>query len=269
MSFQLQIWSSRWSVAIQRCAIGLLCCAFAVEPLLAQEADWPYNGGDVWNRRFQSIDQITPANVNQLAKAWVFNTGTNPGDQDIEEVPIEVNGVVYTSDGLMNVFALNAATGKQIWKYTPSPAVTTTSGYNTGNRGVVYGMGLIFAAQHGGNLVALNAKTGALVWQVNTGGAPTHTFLSTAPQFIGASEGKVPEVITGTSSDSAGICSVNAYNPATGKLLWQFYTQEPNTWAGDSAKFGSGAVFDTPTFDPTRLMTVRSARERTCTPRAW
>jgi quinohemoprotein ethanol dehydrogenase len=252
MRTQLPLRLTQLSFPSSKFAIALLCCAFCVEPLFAQEVDWPYNGGDLWNRRFQSIDQINPSNVSQLKEAWVFNTGTNPGGQKIENVPIEVSGVVYTSDGLNNVFAVNAATGKQIWKYTPSPAIKSAT-----NRGVVYGQGMVFEAQEDGNLVALNAKTGALVWKTNTGGPAMHTYLTTAPQFVLASNGaggRVPEVITGTSSDASGLCFVAAYNPANGKLLWQFSTIEPHSWAGTSAQFGSGAVFNTPTFDPTLNM---------------
>src|SRR5271156_278648 len=211
MRTQLPVRSTHFSFPMSKCAIALLCCAFSIEPLFAQEIDWPYSHGNLYGQRYTSIDQITPANVNQLTKAWVFNTGTNPGGQDIEENPIEVGGVVYTPDGVGNIYALNAATGKQIWKHTPPAAV------NGANRGVVYGQGLIFAVQHTGNLLALNAKTGALVWQITIGGSTLHTGLSAAPQYIGASEGTVPEVVTGVESDAAGQCFVAAYAPATGK----------------------------------------------------
>ena len=258
MRIQLPVSSTQFIFPMWKCAITLLCCAFSIEPLFAQEVDWPYAHGNLSGQRYANIDQITLANVNQLTKAWVFNTGTNPGAQDIEDNPIEVNGVVYTPDGLSNVFAINAATGKKIWEYTPSPTLKlATTGYNTGNRGVAYGQGLIFQARHDGVLLALNAKTGALVWETKTGGASMNTFLSTAPQYVLASNGAggtVPELIVGNSSDSSGLCSVNAYNPATGKLLWSFSTIDPRTWAGISAQFGSGAVFDTPTFDPTLNM---------------
>jgi quinohemoprotein ethanol dehydrogenase len=253
MRTQLPLSLTQFSFPSAKFAVALLCCAFSIEPLFAQEVDWPYAHGNVYGQRYTSIDQITLANVSQLKPAWVFNTGTNPGGQDIEENPIEVNGVVYFPDGMSNVFAVNAATGKQIWKYTPAAPVSGA------NRGVAYGMGLIFQARRDGNLLALNAKTGALVWQTAFGGASVHTYLSTAPQFIGASEGKVPEVITGTSSDSSGLCSVAAFSPTTGKKLWEFSTIEPHSWAGNSAQFGSGAVFNTPTFDPTLNMVYFSA----------
>src|SRR5580658_6784936 len=106
MRIHLAVRSTQFS--FPKCAIALLCCAFCIEPLFAQEVDWPYNHGNLSGQRYANIDQITLDNVGQLTKAWVFNTGTNPGGQDIEDNPIEVDGVVYTPDALGNVFAINA-----------------------------------------------------------------------------------------------------------------------------------------------------------------
>jgi glucose dehydrogenase len=190
--------------------------------LFAQEVDWPYNGGDVHNSRFQSIDQITPANVSQLKVAWVFHTAPNPYQ---EMTPLVVNGVMYATDGVDDVFALNPTTGAQIWKYTPSdmPPLSELHGL-AANRGVAYGQGLVFIARIDSNLVALNAKTGAVVWKTAVDLPSNETFLTAAPQFINASNGaggRVPEVLIGVSSDSGARCHVDAYNPATGKLLWR------------------------------------------------
>ena len=107
MRSQLPVRSTQFSFPMWKCAIALLCCAFSIEPLFAQEVDWPYNGGDVWNRRFQSIDQISPTNVSQLKPAWVFHTGTGGPNVHLEMTPLVVNGVMYVTDGLDNVFALN------------------------------------------------------------------------------------------------------------------------------------------------------------------
>src|ERR1700756_380861 len=96
--------STQCSFPISKCAIALLCCAFSIEPLFAQEVDWAYNGNDVSNSRYQNIDQITPANVSQLKEAWVFHTAPNPYQ---EMTPLVVNGVMYVTDGVDDVFALN------------------------------------------------------------------------------------------------------------------------------------------------------------------
>ncbi len=249
-SFQMSMW---------KCAIALLCCAFSIEPLFAQEVDWAANGNDVSNSRFQSIDQITPSNVSELKPAWIFHTGTGGPNVNLEMTPLVVNGVMYVTDGEDDVFALNPTTGKQIWKYTAGlpalPTLAVTAGFV--NRGVAYGQGLLYIARMDAMLVALNAKTGAIVWKTAVDSPSNWAYLSAAPQFINASNGAggtVPEVLIGVSSDAGARCHVDAYSPTTGKLLWRFYTTDPATYAGNSGQVGGGAVWNTPTFDPTLNM---------------
>jgi quinohemoprotein ethanol dehydrogenase len=249
-----------FSFPMSKCAIALLCCAFSIEPLFAQEVDWPYNGGDLWNRRFQSIDLINPSNVSQLKPAWVFHTGTGGPNVHMEVTPLVVDGVMYISDGEDDVFALNPTTGKQIWKYTASdlpPISTLPAPPGFISRGVAYGQGLIFIGRIDAMLVALNAKTGAVVWKTPVDLPSNYGYLSTAPQFINASNGaggRVPEVVVGLSSDAGARCHVDAYSPTTGKLLWRFYTVQSAGFAGDSSQHGGGSVWQTPTFDPTLNM---------------
>jgi quinohemoprotein ethanol dehydrogenase len=253
MRNQLSVRSARFSFSTWKCAIAFLCCAFCMEPLFAQEVDWPYNGGDVYNDRFQGIDQITPSNVSELKPAWVFHTGTGGPNVHLEVTPLVVNGVMYITDGEDDVFALNPTTGKQIWKYTPSdmpPISKLVAPPGFLNRGVAYGQGLVFVGRIDAMLVALNAKTGAVVWKTPVDLPSNYGYLSAAPQFIGANEGTVKEVIVGLSSDAGARCHVDAYSPATGKLLWRFYTVGPVGFAGDSWQHGGGSVWQTPTFDP-------------------
>jgi quinohemoprotein ethanol dehydrogenase len=258
MRNQLPVRSTQFSFSMWKCAVALLCCAFSIEPLFAQEVDWPYNGGDLWNRRFQSIDLVNPSNVSQLKPAWIFHTGTGGPNKYLEMTPLVVNGVMYVTDGVDDVFALNPTTGKQIWKYTASdlPALSTLAGL-AANRGVAYGQGLLFIGRLDATLVALNAKTGAVVWKTAVDSPSNYAFLSAAPQFINASNGaggREPEVLIGVSSDAGARCHVDAYSPATGKLLWRFYTTNSADFAGDSGQVGGGAMWNTPTFDPTLNM---------------
>ena len=69
MRVQLPVRSTHFSFPMSKCAIALLCCAFSIEPLFAQELDWAYAHGNLAGQRYLSVDQITPTNVNQLAKA--------------------------------------------------------------------------------------------------------------------------------------------------------------------------------------------------------
>jgi quinohemoprotein ethanol dehydrogenase len=237
--------STQFSFPTSKCAMALLCCAFLIEPLFAQEVDWAYNGVDVNNSRFQSIDQINPSNVSQLKLAWSFTGGTTE-QVSTEATPVVVDGVMYITGNNGGVFALNPTTGKQIWHYSASPA-------GGASKGVVYGDGLIFYGQ-GANLVALNPKTGAPVWKTQV---DPHGSISAAPQFISAGQGGVPEVligvIIGIGSEVVGLGGhLDAYNPTTGKLLWRFYSCDPKTWPSNTMQ--GGGVWQTPTFDPTLNM---------------
>src|ERR1700688_2332986 len=203
MRNQLPVRSSQFSFPMSKCAIALLCCAFSIEPLFAQTLNWPYYGADLYNTRFANIDQINPSNVSQLKPVWTFHTGINgagPSDpsMSMEMTPIVVNGVAYVTTGDDDVFALSATTGKQIWAYHPTdmPKISTLPVCcNNDNRGVAYGMGMIFDAPLDANLVALNAKTGAVVWKTQVDLSSNGAGMTLAPLYIGANSGAQPELI--------------------------------------------------------------------------
>ena len=226
---------------------------------MAQTLDWPYYGDDLYNSRYANIDQINPTNVSQLKPAWTFNTGVTPDpNMSMEMTPLIVNGQMYITSGDDDVFALNPTTGKQIWHYAPTdmPKISTLPVCcNNDNRGVAYGMGLVFDARLDGKLVALNAKTGAVVWTTVVDTASNSAGMTLAPQFVGASMGKIPEVLVGvTGGEFAVRGHLDAYAPATGKLLWRFWTTAPATWAGTSWQHGGASIWGTPTYDPTLNM---------------
>ena len=244
-----------FSIPISKCAVAFICCAFFIEPLFAQEVDWPSYGNDIGNSRYANLDQITPANVSQLKQAWVFHTGLlSDPKMSMEMTPLVVNGVMYVTSGDDDVFALDPTTGKQIWAYHPTdmPAISTLPVCcNNDNRGVGYGNGLIFDARLDANLVALNAKTGAVVWKTQVDLSSNGAGMTLAPLYIGASNGAQPEVIVGvTGGEFATRGHLDAYNPTTGKLLWRFWTTDPATYAGNSYLHGGATVWGTPTFDP-------------------
>jgi alcohol dehydrogenase (cytochrome c) len=173
----------------------------------------------------------------------------------MEMTPLVIDGVMYITTGDDDVFALNPTTGAQIWHYSPAsdmPKISTLPVCcNNDNRGVAYGEGLIFDARLDAVLVALDAKTGKEVWQTRVDLPSNGATMTLAPQFVGASEGKVPEVIVGVSGADEGVRGhLDAYSPATGKLLWRFYTTDPATWAGTSWQHGGASIWGTPTYDP-------------------
>jgi quinohemoprotein ethanol dehydrogenase len=247
------------SFPMSKFAVALLCCAFLIRPLLAQTVNWQYNGADLANSRYADIDQINPSNVSQLKPAWIFHTGVFDPNMSMEMTPLVFDGVMYVTTGDDDVFALVATTGKAFWHYSPAsdmPKISTLPVCcNNDNRGVAYGGGLVFDARLDAVLVALDAKTGKEVWQTRVDSPSDGATMTLAPQYIGASEGKVPEVIVGVSGADEGVRGhLDAYNPTTGKLLWRFYTTEPHSWAGNSYLHGGASVWGTPTFDPTLNM---------------
>jgi quinohemoprotein ethanol dehydrogenase len=263
--------SIQFSFPISTCAVALLCCAFSIEPLFAQTLNWSYNGNDLSNSRYQNIDQINLTNVSQLKPAWTFNTGVlGDANMSMEMTPIVLNNVMYITTGDDDVFALNATTGKQIWHYSPKtdtppmplPSTLPICCHND-NRGVAVGGGLVFNARLDAKLVALNQTTGKVVWETVVDTAADGAAMTLAPQYITTS-GKVAEVIVGvTGGEFAVRGHLDAYAPATGKLLWRFWTTDPATYAGNSYLHGGASIWGTPTFDPTLNMVYFSTGNAT------
>src|SRR5205809_252026 len=101
----------------ERCgsAIAAALALFCVVAVAAQEAPngWPTYHGDYSGQRHSSLTQITPANVHQLTLTWAFETGQTAS---IKASPILVDGVVYIT-APDNVWAIDARSGRQIWRY--------------------------------------------------------------------------------------------------------------------------------------------------------
>jgi alcohol dehydrogenase (cytochrome c) len=224
-------------------------------PPPAAAAEWPTNGGDVFNRRYSALRTIDRGNVAQLKGVWRTHLrGSGAGPQYSGEAqPLVVAGVIYVSTGANDVFALDAASGAILWQYeahVDSGITTVCCGWT--NRGVAYGAGKIFAGQLDGKLVALDAKTGRVVWSVQAERWQDGYTITAAPLYYG---GRVVVGFAGAELGTRG--RVKAYDAATGKLEWTFYTipgpGEPGheTWPANSDVWrnGGASVWQTPALD--------------------
>ena len=123
--------------------------------------EWRTYGGTPDGMRYSRLDQINKSNVKDLKVAWSFDTGDAFPGSEMQCNPIIVDGVFYATTPKMKVIALNAATGKLLWKFDPNDGRENTR--KTRNRGLNHWTDgkegrIYFAAQQW--LYALDTKTG-------------------------------------------------------------------------------------------------------------
>jgi len=222
--------------------------AFANE---RENLDWRHHGNDLANTRFQNVDQINRHNVRNLRVAWVFHTGVLDDLAELQASPIVIDGRLFVTDGHDNLFALNSATGRQIWAYKPLEVpgemppledISVCCGRN--NKGVAYGDGKVFYGRLDDVVVALDAATGGVIWTKKLADFRDHYAINNAPQFA---DDLVIVSLSGGEFEVRG--QVFALDANTGDIVWQFFTTLPESYDGDSFLRGGGAVWNPPAID--------------------
>ena len=229
-------------------ALGL--GAQATSPPAGAYRGWPAYGGGPEGRRYSALDQINRDNVRQLEVAWTFDSGEDGG---LQTNPIVVDGVVYVTTPKHRVAALDAATGRLVWKFD---SAIESSGPN---RGLTYWASgddrRVFTAQDQ-YLYALDARTGRPVTGFGAEGridlredlgrpAEEQSVRLTTPGIVYKDliivGGRVGEGLPSSPGH------VRAYDARTGKLAWIFHTiPHPgelgyDTWPPDAWKYIGGA----------------------------
>ena len=214
----------------------------------ATPQNWPTYWGDYEGRHFSELTQITPANVGKLAPHWTVQM---PGESVLETTPLVVDGVMYTSGPPGQVFALDAKTGQQIWKYERRQKVTNPYESNPFNRGVAVLGNRVFVGTLDAALVALDARTGRELWETQVADTMKGYTITAAPLAV------KNMVLIGVAGGEFGIKGfLDAYDAKTGKRLWRFDTVPGpgefgnDTWKGDSWQHGSGGTWLTGSYDP-------------------
>ena len=222
--------------------------------LASQTRDWPVFGGNSDNTHYSTLNQITPGNVAKLQVAWTYVTGDHWKGSEMQANPIVIDGVLYATSPRLRVFALDAATGKEIWSFDPNPGRPAPQRFR--HRGVVVtGDRVLFTYRY--RLYALERATGKLITTFgdsagyvdmrNAFDRPRET-ISVSASSPGVVHGDllilgstVPEALPSSPGD------IRAYEIATGKLRWIFHTiPRPGefgyeTWSPDSWKSVGGA----------------------------
>ena len=214
----------------------------------AEPHNWLTYWGDYQGTHYSALPQITASNVGRLQAAWARQL---PGSSVLEATPLVVDGVMYTSGPPGIVVALDAATGRQIWRYQRPQKSRNPNEINPFNRGVAILGNRLFVGTLDAALLALDLRTGALLWEIQMAD-PMQGFSITSPPL------PVKDmIVAGIAGGEFGIRGfIDAYDPATGARLWRFSAipglgeYGHDTWAGDSWKLGCGATWLPGSYDP-------------------
>jgi quinohemoprotein ethanol dehydrogenase len=224
--------------------------------------DWLTYGLTPGETRYSPLKQIDATNVNRLGLAWSYDLGSGGGGQ--EATPLVWNGTIYGITNWSIVFAVDAATGKERWRWDPEVnQVTVRSKICCGvvNRGIAIYQGMIIAPVIDGRLQALNAQTGKVIWEARVAYPQDNYTITMAPRIA---KGKVIVGVSGGDRPTRGFFA--AYDAMTGHEAWRFYTvpgdpakgfenssmrKASSTWDSEWwKKGGGGAVWDGIAFDP-------------------
>jgi alcohol dehydrogenase (cytochrome c) len=215
--------------------------------------NWLTYSGDYSAHRFSSLDQINASNGKTLMTKWVYQTGA-PGDGSngrFENTPLVVDGILYGTAQDGRVFALDARTGRSIWKYERQSPRDIRPCCGRVNRGLAILGDKVFFGTLDAHVMALDAKTGHVVWDVAAVDYKQGYSFTVAPLAV------KNLIIISPAGGEYGIRGfVDAYDADTGARKWRFYTVpavgEPghDTWEGDSWMTGGAPGWVTGAYDP-------------------
>ena len=228
--------------------------------------DWPTYGGTIDNQRYSALSQINRRNVRVLSVAWAFQVGFSIPATSFECTPIVVNGVMYVTSPLGDVFALRADTGERLWKFDPKVNLDTTTKLCCGviNRGVAVGGGKVYLATLDARLIALDEKTGQPIASFGDSGivqiaGHKDGYSETSPPIF--HQGMLLIGAAGGEYQTRGFFS--AYDAETGKLIWRWHTipapgeSGGSTWPDTGIyKVGGGSVWMPPAVDLQRGLVI-------------
>ena len=179
-------------------------------------ADWLTYSGTYFSQRYSELDQVTPANVDDLQLQWVYQT---PVFGPWQSTPLVVDGIMYLTQRPNDVVALDARTGRVFWTYQYPTPPDHRACCGSNNRGVAILDDRLFMATLDAHVVALDATTGVELWDVELADKELAYSFTLAPLAVN------DKVIVGTAGGDRGIRGfISALDAATGEEAWRFYT---------------------------------------------
>ncbi len=220
--------------------------------IAADESSWTTYGKNYAGWRYSGLTQINAQNISHLAPAWIFQTQAPAG---METTPLVRDGVMYVTGTSNHAWAVDLKSGKPIWHYSKTPKKPLDLCCGEVNRGFAIQGDRLFKVNIEDTLVALDRVTGRVLWEVELGDYLKGYSGTVAPLVV------KNLVVVGTAGAEFGIRGfVDAYDTATGKRVWRFYTiprdGEPGgeTWGSSRASSKTlrvgGSTWITGTYDP-------------------
>ena len=210
--------------------------------------NWLMYSGTLDSQRYSLLDEINIDNIDQLEMKWAYQI---PVIDRAETVPLVVDGIMFITEAPSNVVAVDAATGRQYWRYDHELPDDLRICCGRNNRGVAILGETLFMSTLDAHLVAIDARTGNLLWDVEVAEHSSGYSKTAAPMIV------KDKVVTGIAGGEFGIRGfIDAYDAATGELAWRAYTIPGpgefgnDTWSGDSWKTGGSATWITGAYDP-------------------
>jgi quinohemoprotein ethanol dehydrogenase len=258
----------RLLAAVVAASFALAGCTSGTQTAAADE-QWPLHGHDAQEQRYSPLDQVNRETVGRLGLAWYHQF--DDSDRGQEATPLVADGVIYTSTAWSIVYAFDAATGRQLWRYDPEVprAALASTCCDAVNRGPALLNGRVYIGALDGRLIAIDARTGQQVWSVDTidrSRPGRHYAITGAPRVV------KDKIVIGNGGAEFGVRGyVTAYDAATGRQAWRFYLTpnpegRPDNAASDEAlrtranatwgdgewreSGGGGTAWDSMTFDP-------------------
>jgi quinohemoprotein ethanol dehydrogenase len=243
--------------------------AYTAEELGAPAGDnWLVVHGNLKGTRYSSLKQITPSNVGTLKEAWHISLGVckthDAACGSMESNPVVADGVAYTQVApLGDVFAIDAATGAVLWKWTPTYDPGFTVGTGGRRPGVAIGEGKVFVGTTDGFLYALDQVTGSVIWKTEVAPWRKGGKVSSAPIYVNGL------VITGDGAGDNGgnSATMQAFGATNGRRIWVWNViptkGQPGyeTWAkpgngNQSVDYGGGSIWESPIIDAKRNLVI-------------
>jgi quinohemoprotein ethanol dehydrogenase len=229
--------------------------------------EWITYNGNWAEQRYSPLSQINATSITRLGPAWFADIPAAPGPAQNrqEATPLMSNGVLYSIAPWSVVYAVDARTGKEIWRQDPEVNQQIWQSRiccGVTARGIALYQGKVIAPVVDGRLRALDVGSGRIVWETRVSPENMPYTITMAPRVI-----KGGKVIIGVSGGEYGVRGFfDAYDAETGKRAWRFYTvpgdpskpfEQPElemaakTWSGEWWKIGGGApVWNTVAYDP-------------------